>query len=264
MKVVSKKDFIYAFKKIGIKQGMDLVVHSSLSRMGYIVNGPKDIIDALSEIINLKKGTIILPSHSSQLSDPRQWARGGFSKAEKEKIRLNMSYFDKKFTLPSNRGILSNHILNYKSAYRSDHPLNSFCGIGKNAKKIMSQHSLLEPEGINSPLGKLYFNRGYILLIGVKLDKCTAIHLAENIAGVKYLERSKVRILVKINNKKKFVVMKKYATNSDKFNKLYKLPEIKNIIKKININKISLNLISIYDLVNISVKILKKKENFFK
>jgi len=183
---------------------------------------------------------------------------------EKEKIRLNMSYFDKKFTLPSNRGILSNYILNYKNAYRSDHPLNSFCGIGKNAKKIMSQHNLFEPESINSPLGKLYINRGYVLLIGVKLDKCTAIHLAENIADVKYLERSKVKILAKINNKKKFIVMKKYAANSDKFNKLYKLPEIKNIINKININNVSLNLIYIYDLVNIVVKILKKKENFFK
>ena len=264
MKVLSKKDFIYAFKKLGIKQGMDLVVHSSLSRIGYLVNGPKDILDALSEIVNLKKGTIILPTHTSQISDPRQWSKGGFSKAEKEKIRLNMSCFDKKFTLPSNRGILSNYILNYKNAYRSDHPLNSFCGIGKNAKKIMSQHSLFEPESINSPLGKLYINRGYVLLIGVKLNKCTAIHLAENIAGVKYLKKSKVKILVKINNKKKFIVMKKYAINSDKFNKLYKLPEIKNIINKININKVSLNLISIYDLVNKIVKILKKKDNFFK
>ena len=82
MSVLTKKELKQIFKKVGVKNGMKLMVHSSLSKLGYIVNGAEDVIDALLEIISLRKGTLFIPTHSSQLTNPVHWKVGGFNKKE--------------------------------------------------------------------------------------------------------------------------------------------------------------------------------------
>ena len=85
MNVLTKKELKDIFKKVGIKTGMKVMVHSSLSKLGYLVNGAEDIIDALLEIISLKKGTLFIPTHSGQLTNPIHWKIGGFNAKEKKK-----------------------------------------------------------------------------------------------------------------------------------------------------------------------------------
>ncbi|MFW5889691.1 MAG: AAC(3) family N-acetyltransferase, partial [Bacillota bacterium] len=68
---VTKSDIIDGLKKLGINENSLLEVHSSLSAFGFVVNKEYDIIDALIEVIN--KGVIIMPAHTSEMSNPRDW-----------------------------------------------------------------------------------------------------------------------------------------------------------------------------------------------
>ena len=57
--ITTKSDIINLFQKLGIKKGANVFVHSSLSSLGYVVNGALDVIDALIQIIDTKSGTIL-------------------------------------------------------------------------------------------------------------------------------------------------------------------------------------------------------------
>ena len=67
-----------------------------------------------------------------------------------------------------------------KAHVGSEHPSVSWSGIGINAKEYLCDHDENDP---NHPLKVLYKNNGKILLIGVNLCSCTAIHLAEEYSG---------------------------------------------------------------------------------
>ena len=215
--VRTKSNLIEIFGKLGVSSGTHVMVHSSLKSLGYVVNGALDVIDSLVELVG-KKGTILMPSHSGQLTDPSNWKVGNFSESEKAVIRQSMQPFDPKFTQMRNRGEISRVFLTYPEVYRSFHPISSVAAKGKLARYLTSTHDLNESEGENSPVGRLYGQDGHILLIGVDLSSCSAIHLAEYKADVYYLASSKMRVLVRNNlGEPEFVDLVRYPGDSSGF-----------------------------------------------
>ncbi|CAF4296586.1 unnamed protein product, partial [Rotaria sp. Silwood2] len=57
------------FKKLGISPGMNLLVHCSLSKIGWICGGPVTLIQVLLDLLG-PEGTLIMPSQTSANSDP--------------------------------------------------------------------------------------------------------------------------------------------------------------------------------------------------
>ena len=68
---------------------------------------------------------------------------------------------------------------------RSDSP-HAFAARGPRAAEITAPHPLEIPHGLESPPGRLYELDAHVLLLGVGHDANTTIHLAENLAGVRY------------------------------------------------------------------------------
>ena len=56
--ISTKSDLINLFRNLGVGKGADVFVHSSLSSLGYVVNGPFDVIDALIQIIDTNIGGV--------------------------------------------------------------------------------------------------------------------------------------------------------------------------------------------------------------
>jgi aminoglycoside N3'-acetyltransferase len=54
---------------LGLQRGMMVMVHSSLSRVGWTEGGPLTVIQALLEVLG-RNGTLVMPAESPQLSDP--------------------------------------------------------------------------------------------------------------------------------------------------------------------------------------------------
>jgi len=81
---------------------------------------------------------------------------------------------------PSHTGVLSEIFRKNYSTVRSIHPTHSVAGRGPNAAMLLSRHHLdIRPVSANSPYGLLRDYETYILLLGVGLESCTAIHLPE-------------------------------------------------------------------------------------
>lgn len=68
-KIVLKEDLVKGFKRLGIKEGQQLIVHASLSSLGFVCGGAQVVIEALIETVG-KNGTIIMPTQSWKNLDP--------------------------------------------------------------------------------------------------------------------------------------------------------------------------------------------------
>ena len=54
----SKENLVSMLKDLGLRSSDDVFVHSSLKSLGYVINGPHDVIDSLIEVIKIDKGII--------------------------------------------------------------------------------------------------------------------------------------------------------------------------------------------------------------
>jgi aminoglycoside 3-N-acetyltransferase len=77
-------------------------------------------------------------------------------------------------------GVFPATLIKRGGAARGDHPLNSFAAFGPQAEELIAAQS---PADVYGPIRELAAREGRILLIGVGLNRMTAIHLAEQQSG---------------------------------------------------------------------------------
>lgn len=181
------------FKILGIKPGMSIIVHSSLSSLGWTVGGGVTIIKALQEVVT-SLGTIVMPSHTTNNTDPSTWNNPSIPKDWVSEVRSSMIGYEKDITPPYFMGQSVNLFRSLPAVQRSNHPVYSFLSWGKNAEFITSHHSLDNGLGPESPLGRLYDIDAYVLLLGIGYEKNTSMHLAEHLSAKK--EPSEIKTVV--------------------------------------------------------------------
>lgn len=162
----TKADLIHDFQSIGIQQGDVLLVHSSLSSLGYVENGPKDVVDALLEVVGTE-GHLLMPN-SPNASFQLEYVK-------------SLTEFDVNNS-PSALGAISECFRKYPNAIRSAHPTEPVSCIGKNASYFVDDHfGSSTPYASNSPFYKVSEQQGKILYLGVTLDNAgTNLHTLED------------------------------------------------------------------------------------
>lgn len=178
MKPVTKKDLLDALRGVGMKGGDAVMVHTSLSRIGYVLGGAQTVIEALIETVG-PEGTIMMPTQSWKNLDPDVGVHGEVEEAYWQMIRDNWPPYDKRITPTQTMGAVAEMFRSWPGTLRSDHPARSVSAYGKYARYLTENHDLSNIFGEGSPIAKLYELDGHVLLIGVGYDKNTSLHLAD-------------------------------------------------------------------------------------
>lgn len=153
-------------RMLGVATGSTLVMHSSLSAIGWVEGGTTAVIGALLDTLG-EHGTLAMPAATPLCSDP-------IGSAEDPPV------FDA-HTTPTTLGAIPEAFRTWPGTLRSSHPLESVCARGPLATQITAQHPLAFSEGPGSPFGKLYEMDCRVLLLGVGFNRCTALHTAESL-----------------------------------------------------------------------------------
>jgi aminoglycoside 3-N-acetyltransferase len=177
-KIVLKQDILAALKKVGVRKGQTIMVHTSLSSLGFVCGGAQVVIEALLESVGAD-GTIVMPSQSWKNLDPTAGVHWEEPEAWWQMIRDNWPAYNRDITPTNTMGAVAEMFRKWPGTFRSDHPARSVAANGKYAQHLTSDHDLSNIFGEGSPIGKLYELDGYVLLIGVGYDKNTSLHLAD-------------------------------------------------------------------------------------
>jgi aminoglycoside 3-N-acetyltransferase len=165
-------------RALGVRAGSVLLVHSSVTALGWVTGGPVAVVQGLLDALG-PEGTLVVPTHTPENSDPAKWSNPPVPGDWWPVIREAMPGFDPAVTPSRWMGAVAETVRTWPGARRSDHPVTSFAAYGPRADGIVSGHRLGDGLGDSSPLGRVYEADGDILLLGVGHGSNTSLHLAE-------------------------------------------------------------------------------------
>lgn len=163
---------------LGVRPRSRLLVHAALGGTGLRA---EELRDALTGVLG-PHGTLVVPTFTPEnsLTSGAHLARiAGLSPSETAAFRARMPAFDPATTPSQGMGALAEAVRTAPGAVRSAHPQTSFAALGGDAEGLCAGHRIESHMGEESPLGKLCWEGGQVLMINVGFSVCTAFHLAE-------------------------------------------------------------------------------------
>ena len=164
MTSIGKLELISHFQALGIREGDAVMVHSSMSRLGYVEGGEDTIIQAFLDVLG-SRGTLLTPAYP--VAD--------FSV---ENLR-NLPILEKGAS--SRTGVLSNRLLSWPGALSSLHPTHRWVGVGLGADYLLKDHhQSVTPCGPLSPFERMLEIDGWVMTLGCRWGQCTFWHVIED------------------------------------------------------------------------------------
>ncbi|MDB2160765.1 AAC(3) family N-acetyltransferase [Clostridium butyricum] len=256
-KIILKEDLIEGFKKLGVKEGQSIMVHTSLKSMGFVCGGAQIVIEALLESVK-DKGTIMMPTQSWKNLDPQTGVHWEEPKEWWQLIRDNWPAYNKDITPTNTMGQVAEMFRKWPGAKRSSHPARSVAALGRYSDYLTENHDLSNIFGKDSPIDKLYKLDGYVLLIGVGYDKNTSIHLADAIAEYPGKHNVNERSAVMINGKREWITYDTLAVDGEDFEDIGRDFEKSYQVNKIKIGNGEIRFMKQREIVDYAVKWIEK------
>lgn len=150
---MNQKEIEAGLRELGLRQGDIVLLHSSLSSLGYVEGGAETLVDAFLTVLT-KEGTLVVPTFGAL-------------------------------------GVVTAVVRSRPEAVSSIHPLASVAAIGARAEEICRDHWKAElAHGEDTPYARITALGGYVCLLGVDQDRSTMLHAAEAALRLPYPQKT--------------------------------------------------------------------------
>jgi aminoglycoside 3-N-acetyltransferase len=202
---------------LGVRPGMLLMVHASLSRLGWVLGREITVLDALRKAVS-ETGTLVMPTFCGDNTDPARWSNPPVPEDWKPVIRAEMPPFDPAASPLREMGRLPEYLLQLSGVVRSNHPSASWAAQGPLSEKVTAGHSLEMALGENSPLARCYDLDGWVLSLAT--EQTTVLHLAEYRADYAGKEIYRQGAAVLVDGRREWVTMDELRGTNDDFEQI--------------------------------------------
>jgi aminoglycoside 3-N-acetyltransferase len=177
---ITRSDLVSELRAIGVEAGQVLMLHASLSSIGYVIGGADSVVLALQEVLGADGTLVAFASWEHAPPDDEGWPN-----AVRDAYLRDPPPFDPLVSASARYvGLLPERIRTWPGAVRSDHPEASFVALGGSAEWLTEDQPTDHPYGAGSPLAKVLEAKGSILMLGAPLETITMLHHAEELAAV--------------------------------------------------------------------------------
>lgn len=257
---ITKDILMKDLRKIGIQAGDNVIVHSSMSKIGWIVGGVITVINALMEVLT-EEGTLVMPTMSGN-TDPANWNYPAVPADWIPIIRQERPPYDPAITPTRSMGRIPELFRTLPNVVRSNHPQSSFSAWGKHAEEIVSEYKIESSFGHVSPLRKVYDLNGKILLLGVHHSSNTSLHYAEVKAELPNFPMETQGAAILENGKRIWKSWKEMKYDADDFEKIGLAYEKTINYQTINIGLAESRLIFSKDIIGFAVNWLREHRKY--
>lgn len=178
--------------RLGVRPGGVLLVHSSLSSLGWVHGGAETVVAGLQAALG-PQGTLLLPALSYATvtaANPR---------------------FDRERT-PACVGAIPEHFRTRPGTLRSGSPTHSVCAAGPLAAPIVADHERdTTPVGPRSPLRRLRDLDGQLLFLGCGMNPNTSMHGIEELVDAPYLFGGEVAYDLLLGGERRRITCRRHA-----------------------------------------------------
>lgn len=164
--------------------GRPIMLHASLRSFGQPVEGGPD---AMLDALLLCECSVLVPSFTEPqfgVAPPPSMrpSRNGVDYATLLKVTAGNEavYAVDCGLINESMGAIPRCLIGRAEARRGHHPLNSFAALGPLASDLIDSQ---DPTDVYAPIRTLMDLDGTVLLVGVGLNRMTALHLAEQLSG---------------------------------------------------------------------------------
>jgi aminoglycoside 3-N-acetyltransferase len=175
--------------RLGVRPGGVLLLHSSLSALGWVCGGVQAAVEGLLDALG-PEGTLVVPTHTNGNSDPADWRNPPVPEDWWPVIREEMPAYDPRVTPSPQMGAIAEAVRTWPGARRSAHPHFSFAAVGPQAEAVTAGHELESGFGERSPVARVRELDGDVLLLGAGHGANSSLHLAEHLVGDPPRQRS--------------------------------------------------------------------------
>lgn len=166
--MLTKHDIVIGLRELGVQEGMELEVHSSLSSFGFVEGGAETVIAALKECCG-EQGSIFMPE--LRLSPALELTEEDKKLKILSKIKILPEDCER-----SAMGIIADTFRKQPDVYTGAGVFR-IAGWGRNGK-----------EAVTGGLDYVLHHGGKALLLGVDIYKLTAMHYVEGLLPAKISE----------------------------------------------------------------------------
>tara|TARA_B100000508_G_scaffold138385_1_gene134349 strand:+ start:34552 stop:35463 length:912 start_codon:yes stop_codon:yes gene_type:complete len=249
----AKEDLKEQLKSIGIDRGDTVLVHSALSKMGYVEGGPQTVIDSLLEVVG-DEGHILMPNSPN-------------ASFQLEYIQ-NIECFDVANDA-SKLGAITEVFRTHPKSKRSCHPTEPVSCIGPDSAYFVGSHFGEEtPYTDKSPFYRVAERKGKILMIGVTLDNAgTNLHTLEDAVDdfkypVYYPETFEVKVKFEDGSERsmKTKVHDPSWSKKRKCDDLIPIFEKEGVLEKVKVGDAQTLLLDASHMLNTMIRLYKEQE----